>query len=218
MTLFLVSIHVPARGTTFFGGQRAGRELWFQSTFPQGERPSLDNAGVALRWFQSTFPQGERLRDNNICPLVIPVSIHVPARGTTVCLALAVRRLRVSIHVPARGTTYEVGEGQQTLLVSIHVPARGTTCRTDSMLRCRVCFNPRSRKGNDTCHMQSSAHTIGFNPRSRKGNDDEAFGSCPYLAIVSIHVPARGTTEESGLIFCASTVFQSTFPQGERRL
>ena len=193
MTLFLVSIHVPARGTTFFGGQRAGRELWFQSTFPQGERPSLDNAGVALRWFQSTFPQGERLRDNNICPLVIPVSIHVPARGTTVCLALAVRRLRVSIHVPARGTTYEVGEGQQTLLVSIHVPARGTT---------------------DIFHQFEIARDVSIHVPAR--GTTKIIADLNENLQVSIHVPARGTTAAT-VNLIDRIMFQSTFPQGERR-
>ena len=34
---------------------------------------------------------------------------------------------------------------------------------------------------------------------------------------VSIHVPARGTTTRSGLSFSNFSLFQSTFPQGERR-
>ena len=77
------------------------------------------------------------------------VSIHVPARGTTVlsshALAVSPRfnpRSRkgndaldhsvhrdgfVSIHVPARGTTVSHEEAGEEIYVSIHVPARGTT-------------------------------------------------------------------------------------------
>ena len=33
----------------------------FQSTFPQGERPSAASSFPLLTVFQSTFPQGERL-------------------------------------------------------------------------------------------------------------------------------------------------------------
>ena len=54
-----------------------------------------------------------------------------------------------------------------------------------------------------------------FNPRSRTGNDiyNALFFIFPHR--VSIHVPARGTT----ILHCArlsKTLFQSTFPHGER--
>ena len=80
----------------------------FQSTFPQGER---QNAEKIRKWrdsfnprsrkgndsrqkspissmhkFQSTFPQGERPRPGPSAPACPKVSIHVPARGTTVLI------------------------------------------------------------------------------------------------------------------------------------
>ncbi len=55
------------------------------------------------------------------------VSIHAPARGTTVSVNVASTRSIVSIHVPARGTTCSVSIPGEQCGVSIHVPARGTT-------------------------------------------------------------------------------------------
>ena len=99
-------------------------------------------------------------------------------------------------------------------------------------------FNPRSRKGNDARLSSTVGNPGCFNPRSRKGNDGE-FGFDITLYCVSIHVPARGTTcpetvdnlkgfvsihvpargTTSLIRFCLGVPeFQSTFPQGERRI
>ena len=77
-----VSIHVPARGTTPGRAERQ-KAIWFQSTFPQGERP------------------GDNIQRQRLCC----VSIHVPARGTTEICRKQSAEHKVSIHVPARGTT-----------------------------------------------------------------------------------------------------------------
>ena len=122
----------------------------------------------------------------------------------------------VSIHVPARGTTVSISDNALKSKVSIHVPARGTT-RTDSLsdLPNRG-FNPRSREGNDNV-INSNLYKFtrfqstfprgerqqaqwameklpGFNPRSREGNDGSETAIPVQDIEVSIHVPARGTT------------------------
>ena len=81
--------------------------LKFQSTFPRGERrEQWLNEEVDENGFQSTFPRGERpCRDCGAGPL-IPVSIHVPTRGTTVNEGSHTIMALVSIHVPTRGTTH----------------------------------------------------------------------------------------------------------------
>jgi len=59
VALGVISIHVPARGTTPFQNDTESiRE--FQSTFPQGERLNTLINLLATALFQSTFPQGER--------------------------------------------------------------------------------------------------------------------------------------------------------------
>ena len=101
----MVSIHVPARGTTEADQKDAAEDTPFQSTFPRGERH--------LRYKQAADANG--------------VSIHVPARGTTPSNSLLPVSMSVSIHVPARGTTIRDQVTMYRDDVSIHVPARGTT-------------------------------------------------------------------------------------------
>ena len=59
------------------------------------------------------------------------------------------------------------------------------------------------------------AITADFNPRSRVGNDGKTDQGWNFTRI-SIHVPAWGTTKYLYQYF-ASSVFQSTFPRGERQ-
>ena len=105
-SLALVSIHVPARGTTKAGDHMSIRDrpcfnprsrTGNDSTYPR----CLDDQAL----FQSTFPHGERperlIKDWRL----LVVSIHVPARGTTSTRLFALLITLVSIHVPARGTT-----------------------------------------------------------------------------------------------------------------
>ena len=74
-------------------------------------------------------------------------------------------RYGVSIHVPARGTTVmALMMSVASFGVSIHVPARGTT-------GLEMCFNPRSREGNDVVKKSACLRITCFNPRSREGND-----------------------------------------------
>ena len=123
-----------------------------------------------------------------------------------------------------------------------------------------VYFNPRSRVGNDTVHSVRDIVPEYFNPRSRVGNDAACFAITKatfsfqstfprgerltltmliwVLAIISIHVPAWGTTEMKSRYITGKrnfnprsrvgndvfavinrrlhSEFQSTFPRGER--
>ena len=126
--------------------------------------------------------------------MILIISIHVPAWGTTSVLHSNQKADTISIHVPAWGTTscyntyntifpfqstFPRGERRVCsrynvlpTLISIHVPAWGTTGS-----------------------IPGSAFNISyFNPRSRVGNDFH-----PFSIPASYHV------------------FQSTFPRGERQ-
>ena len=59
LTYYMISIHVPAWGTTLFWYFQRYL-LQFQSTFPRGERLALHEVLRNLITFQSTFPRGER--------------------------------------------------------------------------------------------------------------------------------------------------------------
>ena len=106
-----ISIHVPAWGTTadtppilkangvfqstFPRGERLRCAIMtqimesFQSTFPRGERPVIrQNSPLRIK-FQSTFPRGERRDQKQGNNIETPISIHVPAWGTTELTSLS---------------------------------------------------------------------------------------------------------------------------------
>ena len=125
-----------------------------------------------IRKFQSTSPRGGRHSTSRHLLSLMYISIHVPARGTTISDTRTAKRRLISIHVPARGTTPKSGscqflqidfnprpregddERDRCMLIdgyriSIHVPARGTTCRLYSFRFWHSYFNPRPREGDD---------------------------------------------------------------------
>ena len=122
--------------------------------------------------FQSTFPRGERPKSLFVYDTYY-VNFNPRSRvGNDNFLLFHVHVSRISIHVPAWGTTDVIG-----LLEAM-----------------RVNFNPRSRVGNDIFRDQLNiALQNDFNPRSRVGNDLIIHHS-KILLIISIHVPAWGTT------------------------
>ena len=77
----MISIHVPAWGTTI-SGQKPQQASIFQSTFPRGERLIVAFISMFGWEFQSTFPRGERQNQAKIAS-GSSISIHVPAWGTT---------------------------------------------------------------------------------------------------------------------------------------
>ena len=56
----IISIHVPAWGTTYSRNAGEVFDSQFQSTFPRGERPITISEIFYMCVFQSTFPRGER--------------------------------------------------------------------------------------------------------------------------------------------------------------
>ncbi len=153
-----VSIHAPARGTTRATCACSSASDVFQSTPPREGRPATASR-PASQWqtFQSTPPrEGRPATASRSRVEVVRVSIHAPARGTTV-RPRSVGQVRgdVSIHAPARGTTRRLAAphlaakvfqstppregrhsslscGAPSMAVSIHAPARGTTCDSAS--------------------------------------------------------------------------------------
>ena len=108
----------------------------FQSTLPYGERPNTLFNDNQVSGFQSTLPYGERL--------------HRPA-------VFFIGRL-VSIHAPVWGATYRKAHSVIATVVSIHAPVWGATRAVTVVLRISVRFNPRSRMGSDSNHVQFFYH------------------------------------------------------------
>ena len=145
------------------------------------------------------------------------ISIHAPSRGATRMTKDSIAgsanfnprsrkgsdvfpRLRIlcraiSIHAPARGATSDPKQEEPSGEISIHAPARGATGKL--LLSCLEKSN--------------------FNPRSRKGSDDMTTDELLNM-MISIHAPARGATGQIWMSSCVISIFQSTLPQGERRV
>ena len=171
--------------------------------------------------FQSTFPRRERLA--GLCPgsMVVQVSIHVPAKGTTVA-----SRIFASVssgfnprsregndnsysgpRMRSRSFNPRSREGNDTndiewltyAWVSIHVPAKGTTAM--HILRFRHCSKfqstfPRRERRYTAINGTFSPEFQSTFPRRERHH---GYRSSRHLIKVSIHVPAKGTTDLSRL-------------------
>ena len=103
---------------------------------------------------------------------------------------------KISIHVPAMGTTYALSYKTQKMIISIHVPAMGTTGQ-DHTKRLLPLFQ-------STCPRWARLLSLGLPPYFLLFQS-----TCPrwarpwrramdgYTGIISIHVPAMGTTAKS---------------------
>ena len=87
-------------------------------------------------------------------------------------------------------TTLEPG------VVSIHAPARGATLHRSKLRLLSSCFNPRPCTRGDLRWRGIPAVRHSFNPRPCTRGDLDKVKHIPDEAVVSIHAPARGATDE----------------------
>ena len=122
-------------------------------------------------------------------------------------------RFNVSIHVPARGTTgEEMVVEVKSMFQSTFPQGERRNCPQSRLWITQ--FQSTFPQGERRWEMAPPSDKQSFNPRSRKGNDTK-FHWEKDIVLVSIHVPARGTTTLRRCL-CEAPEFQSTFPQGER--
>ena len=209
-SLNIVSIHAPAWGATSFVPLWKVT-VWFRSTLPRGERPTVVEQSRAIavsihapawgatprpspaepfRMFRSTLPRGERRRTDD-----------------------RLRLLRVSIHAPAWGATLRSDRRRANDAFRSTLP-RGERRGSRRLRAGPYGFDPRSRVGSDRCDGWTRCFATGFDPRSRVGSDGAPQRGAAGAA-VSIHAPAWGATSSSSPA-SASAVFRSTLPRGER--
>ena len=149
----VISIHAPVRGATQSSDNRGGESAIFQSTHPQGVRPSFSFLLYIAIYFN---PRTRKGCDRGLFlekSVVHKISIHAPARGAT--RSHLYRRRRTLYFNPRTregcdGITLfmlsPLARFQSThpqgvrhhghafialpLGISIHAPARGATCNT----------------------------------------------------------------------------------------
>ena len=172
--------------------------------------------------------------------ILTQISIHAPARGATAETyhAQVMRgdfnpRSRKGsdsddyVHPNQDGqfqSTLPQGERQNRGLrlnsaeaISIHAPARGATTHSTKTRFGQLYFNPRSRKGSDYNGYLKYTNSKHFNPRSRKGSDRSS--SVLFCMTLDFNPRSRkGSDLARRTGQTPQNIFQSTLPQGERRL
>ena len=155
--------------------------------------------------FQSTFPRRER-RDNSSYKIpYLGVSIHVPAKGTTTLFDVSARYRGVSIHVPAKGTTSDISSQDDTQWFQSTFPRRERPL-TASIATQKYCFNPRSREGNDGEFMEKYGKQGVFQSTFPRRERQLLRQIVDGFDLVSIHVPAKGTTSQRETKFAVNAV------------
>ena len=145
--------------------------------------------------FQSTLPQGERLWEREEVKRMTVISIHAPTRGATQWVIKGDEKMIISIHAPTRGATITWQETDRTKMISIHAPTRGATIFSVFLPVEPIISIHAPTRGATQNSKQQNTQSKHFNPRSHKGSDRLCTG------------------RHNGIM-----EFQSTLPQGERRI
>ena len=87
------------------------------------------------------------------------------------------------------------GDFRPHLCISIHVPHAGTTRPMISARSWSSYFNPRSRVGNDKCKQKEGCKHKRFQSTFPRGERPVATSVAGIPEVISIHVPAWGTTK-----------------------
>ena len=236
-TCSLISIHVPARGTTHYAPfRRSGffisihlparvRLRWrqacqttskFQSTYPHGYDGVPAACIVISGQFQSTYPHGVRP--------VVSVTTGLDGRFQStyphgVRPETGVDDTTNGDFNPRTRTGYDkiVRKPGTGVYISIHVPARGTTHKNANQTNGHdINFNPRTRTGYDTTPTATPSRTSDFNPRTRTGYDNRQ--GCEAGDPGYFNPRTRTGYDHSGSTPTVTFLFQSTYPHGVRQL
>ena len=124
--------------------------------------------------------------------------------------------ISISIHAPTRGATAKwMSTANTTLTFQSTLPQGERRDMVDIWER-RSQFQSTLPQGERLLWIALNVNQKDFNPRSHKGSDPTKYLSLRQLTI-SIHAPTRGATMINYSIKYSLT-FQSTLPQGERRV
>ena len=147
MSGFVISIHAPPRGATYFWhvsaclsqfqftplregrrnlDKRARRVKNFNSR-PSARGDSASRQCRASGSFQFTPLREGRHNGTYLDTRDIRISIHAPPRGATNHRTKIYIHFNISIHVPPRGATGQAATRKRRDDISIHAPPRGAT-------------------------------------------------------------------------------------------
>ena len=195
---FIISIHVPTKGTTALRSMRTAN-LLFQSTYPRRVRHGISACGMTVAKFQSTYPRRVRQQYRNSSATSILFQSTYPRR---------VRQYFLCFHLLILDFNPRTHEGYDlTPDFSLYLdypfqstyPRRVRRRRNISMAATSN-FNPRTHEGYDVWNVIMPFQISYFNPRTHEGYD-ELNSTENHNKAISIHVPTKGTTSKS-LMLC----------------
>ena len=191
---FMISIHAPTRGATVKEWINAGSAV---ISIHAPTRGATRHMRLSEKTQSCDFnPRSHKGSDGATAAVLEDgtISIHAPTRGATLPHDQLSRTAAISIHAPTRGATGICVDTVEHSKISIHAPTRGATKK----------YCERQEKENISIHAPTRGATwwrvilirgADFNPRSHKGSD--------------LRRPSPKNRIQP---------FQSTLPQGERRL
>ena len=186
----------------------------FQSTHPQGVRPSASLFAPRAAKFQSTHPQGVRLIADALSLAKECVSIHAPARGATTFTKEWDKIREFQSTHPQGVRLFNMAKALcRWMFQSTHPQGVRQYIILNGMIV--ICFNPRTRKGCDLVCLSLCRFILVSIHAPARGATCQISNS-PYASSVSIHAPARGATWLSRALSSLARLFQSTHPQGVR--
>ena len=165
----------------------------------------------------TSFNPRSRKGNDGSAPLAYPgygVSIHVPARGTTVTYSLTFEGMGFQSTFPqgerlGTSTWSQIYSG-----VSIHVPARGTTRGETVSLLDGIRFQSTFPQGERLNLLLLISHSRQFQSTFPQGERPRLVFFLILYNFVSIHVPARGTTSRTDFLISSGTGFNPRSRKG----
>ena len=145
--------------------------------------------------FQSTLPQGERQAPKIVLTQIFAFQSTLPQGERHLLINQTAVSGIISIHAPTRGATLSWRQTPFHLRISIHAPTRGAT-------NCQL-------RGGQLLAISIHAPTRGATVTILQAHRGEK---------ISIHAPTRGATPKGRGQHQKTFGFQSTLPQGERRI
>ena len=170
ISLFFISILVPARGTT----------------------PAACGPGIPLHQFQSSSPRGGRQALVSAVKDIAEISILVPARGTTWRGFADTPHCIFQSSSPRGGRLSHIFKNRKIHHNFNPRPREGDDDRAHSDAVHQFYFNPRPREGDDVTSHAEFCSCRNFNPRPREGDDGDIAGKLTKVRLFQSSSPRGG--------------------------
>ena len=191
--------------------------MTFQSTLPQGERRFPFSYLITPYPISIHAPTRGATQPSDCVRGVTMISIHAPTRGATDHCMYTGWYGVISIHAPTRGATLLSATASVIIHISIHAPTRGATTHKSRKTNAVLKFQSTLPQGERPIQVDCLICRIQISIHAPTRGATQAGVAYYNMQVISIHAPTRGATTITAF-HTNFTKFQSTLPQGERRI